>query len=93
MAIGLNVVKRHFPVVIGVGGGDHVTLGILIVTGEFTVLNAQANEMLQGTGLNVSTSSSRRAGRRRRRRRRMRRLLGAGDARQRGAVAADLRAR
>jgi len=54
MAIGLNVVKRHFPVVIGVGGAIMIALGVLIVTGEFTVLNAEANQLLQGTGLNVS---------------------------------------
>jgi len=29
-------------------------LGVLIVTGEFTVLNSQANTWLQGTGLDVS---------------------------------------
>ena len=39
MAIGLNVVKRHFPVVIGVGGAVMIALGLLILTGEFTVLN------------------------------------------------------
>ncbi|HTZ85834.1 MAG TPA: cytochrome c biogenesis protein CcdA [Solirubrobacteraceae bacterium] len=50
----LAVVKRHFPVIIGVGGAIMIALGILIVTGEFTVLNAQANTWLQGTGLDVS---------------------------------------
>jgi hypothetical protein len=29
-------------------------LGLLIVTGEFTILNAQANSWLHDTGLNVS---------------------------------------
>lgn len=50
----LAVVKRHFPVIIGVGGAIMIALGVLIVTGEFTVLNAQANTWLQGTGLDVS---------------------------------------
>jgi len=31
-----------------------ICLGLLILTGEFTTLNTQANELLQGTGLNVS---------------------------------------
>jgi hypothetical protein len=31
-----------------------ILLGVLIVTGEFTVLNAKANSLLQGTGLSVS---------------------------------------
>ncbi len=51
----LAVVKRHFPVIIGAGGVVMIALGVLILTGEFTVLNAQANTWLQGTGLNVSS--------------------------------------
>ena len=54
MTTALGVVKRHFPVIIGVGGAVMICLGLLIVTGEFTTLNNQANELLQGTGLNVS---------------------------------------
>ncbi len=50
----LAVVKRHFPVIIGIGGAVMIALGVLIVTGEFTVLNAEANKLLQGTGLDVS---------------------------------------
>ncbi len=50
----LAVVKRHFPVIIGIGGAVMIVLGVLIVTGEFTVLNADANKLLQGTGLDVS---------------------------------------
>jgi hypothetical protein len=54
MTDALGVVKRHFPVIIGAGGAIMIALGLLIVTGEFTVLNAQANTWLQGTGLDVS---------------------------------------
>jgi cytochrome c-type biogenesis protein len=54
MAGALSIVKRHFPVVIGVGGAVMIGLGVLILTGEFTVLNAKANTLLQGTGLDVS---------------------------------------
>jgi cytochrome c-type biogenesis protein len=54
MTNALTVVKRHFPVIIGVGGAVMICLGLLIITGEFTTLNSQANELLQGTGLNVS---------------------------------------
>jgi cytochrome c-type biogenesis protein len=50
----LGVVKRHFPVIIGIGGAVMIVLGALIVSGEYTVLNAQANTWLQGTGLDVS---------------------------------------
>src|ERR1039458_5728767 len=50
----LAVVKRHFPIVIGVGGAVMIALGLLILTGEFTTLNSQANMLLRGTGLAVS---------------------------------------
>lgn len=50
----LAVVKRHYGVVIGLGGAVMVALGVLILTGEFTILNAKANLLLQGTGLDVS---------------------------------------
>ncbi len=54
MTNALAVVKRHFPVLIGVGGAVMIVLGVLILTGEFTVLNSEANSLLQGTGLDVS---------------------------------------
>lgn len=50
----LAIVKRHFPIVIGIGGAVMIALGLLILTGEFTTLNSQANTLLQGTGLDVS---------------------------------------
>jgi cytochrome c-type biogenesis protein len=50
----LAVVKRHFPVVIAFGGAIMVALGFLILTGDFTTLNSQANSLLHGTGLDVS---------------------------------------
>jgi cytochrome c-type biogenesis protein len=55
MTTALGVVKRHFPVIIGIGGAVMICLGLLILTGEFTTLNNQANELLQGTGLSVSS--------------------------------------
>lgn len=55
MTNALAVVKRHFPVIIAVGGVVMIVLGVLILTGEFTVLNAKANSLLQGTGLDVSS--------------------------------------
>jgi cytochrome c-type biogenesis protein len=54
MTNALAVVKRHFPLIIATGGLVMIALGVLIFTGEFTVLNAKANLLLQGTGLNVS---------------------------------------
>jgi cytochrome c-type biogenesis protein len=55
MSGALEVVKRHFPVIVGIGGAVMIALGFLILTGEFTVLNSQANSLLQGTGLNASS--------------------------------------
>jgi cytochrome c-type biogenesis protein len=40
----LAVVKRHFPVIIGIGGAVMIALGLLILTGEFTVLNTWASK-------------------------------------------------
>ncbi|HEY1451292.1 MAG TPA: cytochrome c biogenesis protein CcdA [Solirubrobacteraceae bacterium] len=54
MTDALAVVKRHFPAIIAIGGLVMIVLGVLIVTGEFTILNAKANTLLQGTGLDVS---------------------------------------
>jgi len=54
MTNALTVVKRHFPVIIATGGAVMIALGVLILTGEFTILNNQANALLQGTGLDVS---------------------------------------
>jgi cytochrome c-type biogenesis protein len=42
----LTVVKRHFPVIIGIGGAVMIVLGVLIVTGEFTVLNSWVSRTL-----------------------------------------------
>jgi cytochrome c-type biogenesis protein len=47
----LAVVKRHYPVVIGVGGVVLIGMGVLIWTGEFTQLNITVNRWLQSLGL------------------------------------------
>ena len=47
----LAIVKRHFPVVIAVGGVVMIALGLLILTGEFTVLNSRAQELTSNLGL------------------------------------------
>jgi cytochrome c-type biogenesis protein len=55
MTNALGVVKRHFPVVIGVGGVVMIALGLLIVTGEFTILNNHAQELTSELGLPSSS--------------------------------------
>ncbi len=47
----LNVIKRHYAVVIGAGGVVLIGMGVLIWTGEFTQLNITVNHWLQSLGL------------------------------------------
>lgn len=47
----LGVVRRHYPVVIGLGGVVLMGMGVLIWTGEFTQLNVTVNHWLQAVGL------------------------------------------
>jgi cytochrome c-type biogenesis protein len=46
MTSALAVVKRHFPVIIATGGAVMIVLGVLILTGEFTVLNSWVSNNL-----------------------------------------------
>jgi cytochrome c-type biogenesis protein len=47
----LTIVKRHYPIVIGVGGAVLIGMGVLIWTGEFTQLNITVNHWLGTLGL------------------------------------------
>jgi cytochrome c-type biogenesis protein len=46
MTAALAIFKRHFPVIIGVGGAVMIVLGVLILTGEFTVLNSWLSQAI-----------------------------------------------
>jgi cytochrome c-type biogenesis protein len=46
-----GVIKRHYPVVIGFGGLVLISMGVLIWTGTFTVLNETVSHWLQSIGL------------------------------------------
>jgi cytochrome c-type biogenesis protein len=46
-----GVIKRHYPVVIGLGGAVLIVMGIMIWTGEFTQLNITISHWLQTLGL------------------------------------------
>jgi cytochrome c-type biogenesis protein len=46
MTSALAIVKRHFPAIIGAGGMVMIALGILILTGEFTILNSWVSHNL-----------------------------------------------
>jgi cytochrome c-type biogenesis protein len=47
----LAVVRRHYPVVIGLGGVVLIAMGVLIWTGQFTQLNITVNHWLNDIGL------------------------------------------
>jgi cytochrome c-type biogenesis protein len=53
-----GVIKRHYPIVIGVGGVVLIGMGVLIWTGEFTTLNITVNNWLQSLGLPDLNSST-----------------------------------
>jgi cytochrome c-type biogenesis protein len=46
MTDALAIVKRHFPVIIAIGGAVMIALGLLILTGEFTILNSYLSKAL-----------------------------------------------
>ena len=44
-------VKRHYAVIVATGGAILVVMGVLIVTGELTQLNVEAQKLLDSVGL------------------------------------------
>ncbi len=56
MTTAFGPIKRHFPVVIGVGGAVLVTMGVLVFTGELFQLNIKAQELLDSIGINFFNS-------------------------------------
>jgi len=46
-----SVVKRHYGVIMGIGGGILIVMGILILTGSFTDLNQQAQNWTTDLGI------------------------------------------
>ena len=51
MTSAFTVVKRHYGVIIGVGGVVLIAMGVLIWTGEFFRLNIQAQNLMSNLGL------------------------------------------
>ncbi len=51
VTVALNVVKRHYPVVIGLGGAVLIGMGVLIWTGQFAILNEHVSAWLRAVGL------------------------------------------
>lgn len=53
-----TVIKRHYSIVIGLGGAVLIGMGVMIWTGEFTQLNITVNHWLQTLGLPDLNSST-----------------------------------
>jgi cytochrome c-type biogenesis protein len=53
MTTAFEAVKRHYTVIMAVAGGILITMGILILTGDFFQLNVQAQKLTQDLGLNL----------------------------------------
>jgi len=56
MTSAFDVVKRHFPIVIGVGVAILITVGVLLWTGELFVLNIKAQQLLERLGIDFFSS-------------------------------------
>jgi hypothetical protein len=52
MTTAFAAVRRHYAIVIGVGGAILIGMGVLILTGEFTQLNVKAQELTSNLGIN-----------------------------------------
>jgi cytochrome c-type biogenesis protein len=46
-----RAIKRHYTVIIGVGGAILIATGVLILTGDFTALNVQAQKWTSDLGI------------------------------------------
>jgi cytochrome c-type biogenesis protein len=52
MTTAFDVIKRHYTVIMAMGGVILIVMGVLIWTGEFFRLNSEAQDLLDGAGLN-----------------------------------------
>ncbi|MEJ7824674.1 MAG: cytochrome c biogenesis protein CcdA [Solirubrobacteraceae bacterium] len=50
-----DFVKRHYAVIVAIGGAILIVMGLLIVTGELTQLNIEAQKLLNQAGLDFLT--------------------------------------
>jgi cytochrome c-type biogenesis protein len=53
-----TVIKRFYPLIIGLGGAVLISMGVLIWTGEFTTLNITVSHWIQSLGLPDFNSST-----------------------------------
>lgn len=53
MTSAFDAIKRHYAVIVAVGGAILVAMGVLILTGAFTQLNIEAQRLTNSLGLNL----------------------------------------
>ena len=53
MTIAFDVVKRHYALIVAVGGAILIGMGVLILTGTFEQLNIEAQKLTNSLGLNL----------------------------------------
>jgi cytochrome c-type biogenesis protein len=56
MTTAFAVVKRHYAAIVAVGGAILIAMGVLILNGEFTQLNVEAERWLSSLGLDFWNS-------------------------------------
>lgn len=56
MTTAFAVVKRHYQAIVATGGAILIAMGVLILTGELTQLNAEAQRWLSSLGLDFWTA-------------------------------------
>lgn len=53
MTTAFDVVKRHYAVIVAIGGAILIGMGVLILTGTFEQLNIEAQKLTNSLGLNL----------------------------------------
>jgi cytochrome c-type biogenesis protein len=52
MTTAFAVIKRHYQLIVAIGGAILIAMGVLILTGDFAQLNIQAQRLTSDLGLN-----------------------------------------
>ena len=55
MTTAFAVIKRHYPVIMAIGGLILIAFGVAILTGWFNTFNQWAQDLLNNLGINVSS--------------------------------------
>ena len=56
MTTAFAIVKRHYPLIIAIGGVILIAFGVAILTGWFDTFNRWAQDLLNSLGINFSAN-------------------------------------